>query len=70
MRSLLALGLLITLCAYTSTASAQHPRHPLIVRPGQGWSYAAPRPSVDNDDIPSYDDPSKFGGDAALPITR
>jgi hypothetical protein len=70
MRSLLALGLLITLCAYTSAASAQHSRHPLIVSPGQGWSYAAPRPSVDNDAAPSYDDPSKFGGDAALPVTR
>ena len=70
MRSLLALGLLITLCAYTSAAAAQHSRHPFIVRPGQGWIYAAPRPSVDTDDIPSYNDPSKYGGGTALAVTR
>jgi hypothetical protein len=70
MRSLLASGLLITLCAYTSAAAAHHSRHPFIVRPGQGWIYAAPRRSVDNDEIPSYNDPSRFGGDAALPVTR
>ena len=44
-----------------------------IVRPSPvyavpGWSYAAPRPTVHHDDTPSYDDPSKFGGDAALPV--
>jgi hypothetical protein len=33
----------------------------------QGWAYAAPRPPVDDDDTPGYDDPSKFGGDTALP---
>jgi hypothetical protein len=33
-----------------------------------GWAYAAPRPPIHYDDNPSYDDPSKFGGDAALPV--
>ena len=74
MRSFLALGLLITLCASASAATMHHSRH-IIVRPSQGyagpgWAYAAPRPSIHYDDTPSYDDPSKFGGGAALPVTR
>jgi hypothetical protein len=49
--------------------------HASIVRSGQGyadprWSYAASRPPVENDDTPSYNDPSKFGGSTALPVTR
>jgi hypothetical protein len=51
------------------------PQYINIVRPSQGyaiprWSYAAPRPSVHHDATPSYDDPSKFGGSTALPVTR
>jgi hypothetical protein len=72
MRSFLALGLLITLCASASAATVHHsePRH-VIVRPSQGyadpgWAYAAPRPPVHYDDTPSYNDPSKFGGGTAL----
>jgi hypothetical protein len=68
MRSFLALGLLITLCTSASAATVHHSRH-VIVRPSQGWAYAAPRPPVDYDDTPSYNDPSKFGGGAALPAT-
>jgi hypothetical protein len=68
MRTFLALGLLITLCASASAATAHHSRHDAIVRPSQGWAYAAPRPPIDYDDTPSYDDPSKFGGGTALPV--
>jgi hypothetical protein len=72
MRSFLALGLLITQCASSSAATTHHARH-TIVRPSQGHAvlgsaYAAPRPPAHHDDNPSYDDPSKFGGDAALPV--
>jgi hypothetical protein len=69
MRSFLALGLLITLCASASAATMHHSRHHVIVRPSQGWAYAAPRPPIHYDDTPSYNDPSKFGGSAALPAT-
>jgi hypothetical protein len=69
MRSFLAVGLLITLCASASAATVHHSRHHVSVRPSQGWAYAAPRPAVDYDDTPSYNDPSKFGGGAALPAT-
>ena len=72
MRSFLALGLLITLCASASAATVHHsePRH-VIVHPSRGyavpgWAYAASRPRVYYDDAPSYDDPSKFGGGTAL----
>ena len=72
MRSVLALGLLITLCASANAATVHHSklRH-VIVRPNQGmtlghsasgWAYAPPRPPVHYHDTPSYDDPSKFGG--------
>jgi hypothetical protein len=56
MRSFLALGLLVTLCASASAATVHHyeSRH-VIVRPSQdyavrGWAYAAPRPPVHYDD--------------------
>jgi hypothetical protein len=42
-------------------------RHHVIVSPSR--DYAAPRPPVDYDDTPSYNDPSKFGGGLALPAT-
>jgi hypothetical protein len=65
MRSLLALGLLITLCASAGAATAQHSRHDVIVHQRHeyaipGWTHAAPRP-VHYDDAPSYNDPSKSG---------
>jgi len=61
MRSVLAFGLLIALCASANAARVHHskPRH-VIVRPSQGVD---PRfPPVLQDQTPSYDDPSKFGG--------
>jgi hypothetical protein len=72
MRSVLALGLLAALCASANAAAAHHgkrvhyPRH-VTVRSGQGVdpSYQRPDPRfppVIEDQTPSYDDPSKFGG--------
>jgi len=63
MRIVLALGLLVGLCASAHAATVHHskPRH-VIVRDSQG---ATPRfvvPPARYDDTPSYDDPSKFGG--------
>jgi hypothetical protein len=69
MRSFLALGLLITLCASASAATVHHARHHVIIHPDLGWAYAAPRPPDRYDDTPSYNDPSKFGGSTALPAT-
>jgi hypothetical protein len=73
MRSFLASGLLITLCVSASAATEHHLRRHFTVRPHQsyaipGWAYAAARPSVDYD-VPSYNDPSKYGGGTALPAT-
>jgi hypothetical protein len=70
MRSFLAVGLLITLCASASAATSRHPRH-VILRPSEGyvapgWAHRAVRPPIHYDDTPSYDDPSKFGGGTAL----
>jgi hypothetical protein len=72
MRSFLALCLLITLCASANATTVHHSRlRHVIVRPNQGltlghavsgWAYAPPRPPVHYHDTPSYDDPSKFGG--------
>jgi hypothetical protein len=67
MRTFLALGLLMTLCASADAATVHHARHHVIVRPSHGWAYAVPQPPVDTDDTPSYNDPSEFGGDSALP---
>jgi hypothetical protein len=78
MRYVLALGLLITLCPSANAARVHHlkPRH-VIVHPSQPVipSYAAPDGvriyrddsvpggfRTDHDDPPSYDNPSKFGG--------
>ena len=68
MRSVLALGLLIALCASADAATVHRSkqRH-VIVRPSQGSTlphavpgraYAAPRPPIHHDG----NDPSKFGG--------
>jgi hypothetical protein len=32
-----------------------------------GWAYE-PRPAIRYNDVPSYNDPSKYGGEAALPV--
>lgn len=61
MRSVLALSLLIALCASADAAARVHhakPRH-VIVGPSQPVD---PRfPPVLEDQTPRYDDPSKFG---------
>lgn len=72
MRAVLALGLLIALYTSADAARVHHfkPRH-VIVRPSQGltlgsavpgWAYAPPQSPIHHDDPPSYNDPSKFGG--------
>jgi hypothetical protein len=63
MRCVLALILLVALCAPAGAARLHHrfkpPQH-VIVHPGQRVD---PRsPPVLQDQTPSYDDPSKFGG--------
>jgi hypothetical protein len=62
MRSVVALSLLIALCASANAARVHHhskPRH-VIVHPAQAVD---PRfPPVLQDQTPRYDDPSKFGG--------
>jgi hypothetical protein len=78
MRAVLALCLLVSLCA-SANAAVRHQdksRH-VIVRPGQAVipSYVTPGGAriyrddsvpgglrTDHDDPPAYDDPSKFGG--------
>jgi hypothetical protein len=62
MRPFLILGLLITLCAPANAVTDNHSGHHVVVHPSPGWAYTAPRPRIDYDDTPSYDDPSKFGG--------
>jgi hypothetical protein len=74
MRSILALGLFITLWGSASAATLHHSGHHVIARASHGYvfpglTYAAPRPHSGYDDTPRYDDPSKFGGDAALSAT-
>jgi hypothetical protein len=70
MRSLLVVGLLVTLCASASAAAARHSRHVVVHRSQgyvvPGWAYRAVRPPINYDDTPSYDDPSKYGGGTAL----
>ena len=68
MRPFLTFGPLITRCAPANAATVHHSRHHVMIRPNDGWAYAAPRPPIDYDDTPSYDDPSKFGGGTALPV--
>jgi len=61
MRSVLAFGILIALCASADAATGHHskPRH-VVVRPLQAVD---PRfPPVLEDQTPRYDDPSKRGG--------
>lgn len=70
MRSLLAFGLLITLCASASAATVRHSQHHFLIRHSYGWADAVARAPMHYDDTPSYDDPSKFGGGQALPIRR
>src|SRR3954452_6989263 len=61
MRSVLALCLLVALCASAAAAKLHHgkPRN-VIARPSQNEN--ARFPPVLRDQTPRYDDPSKFGG--------
>ena len=73
MRSFLAFSVFISLCATANAATVHHSREHVIVQSGQieGLplsAYGAPRPSVDYDDAPTYNDPSKYGGGTALPV--
>ena len=62
MRAILALGLLIAFCASANAAKVHHakPRH-VIVRPVPE-RIDPNHPPVLQDQTPSYNDPSKFGG--------
>jgi hypothetical protein len=77
MRSILVLSLFMTLCASANAATPHHhhTRHHVVISRGVADSFAAvPRsvyapPAMDPySDAPSYNDPSKFGGDTALPV--
>ena len=78
MRSVTVLCLWIPLCA-SADAATVHRSKPLhvIVRDKQGLSlgFAAPGwtvertgPPIHYQEIPSYDDPSKYGGGEARPV--
>jgi hypothetical protein len=64
MRALLALGLLITLCASASAATAHHTHHLVFIPSSVPNSFAAVPggyPTI-HYAPPAYDDPSKIGG--------
>ncbi|WP_354211380.1 MULTISPECIES: hypothetical protein [unclassified Bradyrhizobium] len=74
MRSLLTIAFLIspTACASAAPIHETHARHRAVAHHGPVVSlgdfaipsraYAGPRPPIYYDDTPSYNDPSKFGG--------
>jgi hypothetical protein len=65
MRFALALGLLIALCASAGAATIHHskPRHHVSVRDAYGMAPSfAVAPRGYYSDVPSYNDPSKLGG--------
>jgi len=72
MRSFLALGLLITLCASANAATVHDSRtNRLVFIPRSvALSFAAVpgRPPIHYNNTPSYNDPSRFGGGEALPV--
>jgi hypothetical protein len=65
MRFVLALGLSVALCASADAATIHHskPRYHASVRHAYGMapSFVVP-PRVYYNDVPSYNDPSKLGG--------
>jgi hypothetical protein len=76
MRSILVLSLFMMLSASANAATVHHhhARHHVVMSPSVASSFAAaprsayaPGPADPYDDAPSYNDPSKFGGDTALP---
>jgi hypothetical protein len=77
MRFILALGLVIAMCASANAAQYHHKSRHVIVRPSQAVIPIYVTPGgvriyrdnsvmgglrTDHDDPPAYDDPSKFGG--------
>ena len=71
MRSLLALGLLITLCASASAATVQRSRthQSVFLSRSVVLSVAARSGSpIQYNNTPSYDDPSRYGGGEALAV--
>jgi hypothetical protein len=78
MRSVLVLGLWIAVSASAQAATTHHhyTRHHVFISPRvassfnavPGWAYEPPRPAIRYNDVPSYNDPSKYGGEAALPV--
>jgi hypothetical protein len=74
MRTLLTVGFLISLttCASAAPLHDTHTRHRVVAHHRRALSlgdfaipraaYAASRPPIYYNDTPSYDDPSKFGG--------
>ena len=78
MRSILVLGLLIAVTASAQAATAHHHRythHHFLFSDRVASSFDAvpgwaesPRPSIRYGDVSSYNDPSRYGGDAALPV--
>jgi hypothetical protein len=79
MRSILVLGFLVALSSSADAATLHHAGtwHHLFMNPNvassfdaaPGWDAERVPPSLRYDDAPpSYNDPSKSGGSAALPI--
>jgi hypothetical protein len=69
MRSLLAFGMLITLCATASAATTGHHSRThdrVFISPSPASSFAVVPGWIHYEDTPGYDDPSRFGG-GALP---
>jgi hypothetical protein len=66
MRSVLALGLLMSVCASANAAGVHHskPRRVIVLHSHNMLSPRFVVPPVKYDDTPSYNDPSKFGGGA------
>ena len=70
MRFVLTLGLLIVLCESASATTVHRMRHHWIVRHGNGEilfghsarAYVPAGRPMQYDDVPSHNDPSKFGG--------
>ena len=75
MRYFLVLGLFTGLCTSVTATTLHHSREHVehvIVHSNHTdrllSAYGAAGPSVDYDDTPSYNDPSKYGGGTALPV--
>ena len=72
--SVFAAAAVLSTLATTPVAFAKEHHHvrkaPQYISTVPGWAYAGPRAAVHYDDTPSYNDPSKFGGGEALPVTR